>query len=48
MDNRELIKELLTLSDEALLAIGRQGMAGDGRRVAEYYANGGSGEVTTQ
>jgi hypothetical protein len=41
MDNRELIKELLKLSDEALKHMHRPGMAGEGRKVAEHYANGG-------
>ena len=45
MNNRELIKELLNLSDEALLMLGRVGMVAHGRKVAEYYANGGEIEV---
>lgn len=42
MQNRELIKELLKLSDDALREIGRSGMTGDhGKRVAEHYVSGG-------
>lgn len=45
MNNREFIRELLNLSDEALVELGRQGMTGDGRKVAEHYANGGEVEI---
>lgn len=42
MNNRELIKELLQLSDETLKALGYHGMTGEhGRKVAEHYVNGG-------
>ena len=44
MDNRQLIKELLNLSDEALNKIDRPGMTGEHRKVAEHYANGGEVE----
>lgn len=40
MNNRELIKELLKLNDEALKEIGRTGMTGEGRKVAEHYVGG--------
>lgn len=41
MNNRELIKKLLVLDDETLKEIGRPGMAGEGRKAAKHYADGG-------
>lgn len=40
-ENRELIRDLLKLSDKTLRAIGRKGMTSEGRKVAEHYVAGG-------
>ena len=40
MEHIKFIKELLMLSDDTLFKIGRLGMTGDGRKVAEAYVLG--------